>query len=82
MNNEELKAELARLQEENKALKAKQPKAPGITFKVSPKGAVSAYGINSRMPVTLYDAQWLRLLDKGDALRAFIAANQSKLSHK
>ena len=30
--------------------------------KVSPKGAISVYGLQ-RMPVTLYVEQWTRLLD-------------------
>lgn len=32
-----------------------------LTWKVSKKGAVSVYGLNSRMPVTLYAGQWERL---------------------
>ena len=43
-------------------LDALQPKAqPGkITYKVSEKGALSAYGLQ-RMPATLYVEQWERL---------------------
>lgn len=33
-----------------------------ITFKVSKKGAVSAYGLNNQYPVTLYAQQWERLV--------------------
>ena len=40
------------------------PRSTGpLTCKVSRKGAVSVYGIQSRMPVTLYAEQWERLLD-------------------
>jgi hypothetical protein len=33
-------------------------------------------------PVTLYKEQWLRLLDKADDIRAFIAANDAQLKTK
>jgi hypothetical protein len=60
MSDEELKAELARLRNENAALK--KGSASGIRLKVSEKGAVSVYGMG-RFPVTLYKEQWLKLLD-------------------
>ncbi len=71
--------ELEQLRAENEKLKA-QVNRP-ITFKVSPKGAVSAYGLG-RFPVTLYQEQWGRILDKAPELRAFIAANASHLNTK
>ena len=80
--NSEMMAELEKLRAENEALKAKQPHAPGITFKVSdPKKCLSVYGLMVR-PVTLYASQWERLLDSADKLRAFIAANNDKLARK
>jgi hypothetical protein len=50
-------------------------------MKVSEKGALSIYGMG-RFPVTLYKEQWLRLLDKADEIRAFIAANDTQLKAK
>ena len=61
MSEDDLKAELERLRNENAALK--RGTSSGIRLKVSEKGAVSAYGLG-RFPVTLYKEQWLKLLDK------------------
>ena len=79
MSDENLKAELERLRNENAALK--KGAAGGIRMKVSEKGAVSIYGMG-RFPVTLYKEQWLRLLDMSDDIRAFIAANEAQLKAK
>ena len=78
MSDEDLKAELERLRQENAALKSG---ASGIRMKVSEKGAVSVYGMG-RFPVTLYKEQWLKLLDISDDIRAFITANEAKLKTK
>jgi len=77
--DEDLKAELERLRAENAALKNR--KAGSVSLKVSEKGAVSVYGLG-RFPVTLYKEQWAKLLDMADEIRAFIAANESKLKAK
>ena len=79
MSDDQLKAELERLRNENAALK--KGAAAGISMKVSEKGAVSIYGMG-RFPVTLYKEQWLKLLDLSDDIRAFIAANEAKLKTK
>jgi hypothetical protein len=79
MSDEDLRAELARLQQENAALK--QGAARGVSMKVSEKGGLSIYGLG-RFPVTLYKEQWTRLLDMSDEIRQFIAANQGKLKTK
>jgi hypothetical protein len=79
MSDEDLRAELARLQQENAALK--QGVARGISMKVSEKGGLSIYGLG-RFPVTLYKEQWTRLLDMSDEIRQFIAANEGKLKTK
>ena len=72
---EELKAQL-------EALKTQQGKKPGdVTLKVSEKGAVSVYGLG-RFPVTLYQEQWVKPLDRADDIRAFIAQNHDKLKKK
>lgn len=64
------------------ALEAQLAARRNITFKVSPKGGVSVYGINSRFPVTLYADQWERLIAKSSDLLAFIKANNGSLSRK
>ena len=79
MSDEEMKAELERLRSENSALK--KGAATGITMKVSEKGGPSVYGMG-RFPITLYKEQWLKLMDMSDAMRAFIAANDSLLKTK
>ncbi len=79
MSEEEMKAELERLRSENSALK--KGAASGITMKVSEKGGLSVYGMG-RFPITLYKEQWLKLMDMSDAMRAFIAANDSVLKTK
>ena len=79
MPDENLKAEIERLQAENAALK--KGATSGIRMKVSEKGAVSVYGMG-RFPVTLYKEQWWRLLDMSSDIRAFIAANEAQLKAK
>ena len=75
----ELKAELERLKAENEALRSRGGK--GVSMKVSEKGGVSVYGLG-RFPVTLYQEQWLKLLDMADDIRAFIQENQAALKKK
>ena len=79
MSDEELKAELERLRNENAALK--KGTSTSIRMKVSEKGAVSIYGMG-RFPVTLYKEQWLKLLDMSDDIRAFIGANDGQLKKR
>jgi hypothetical protein len=78
MSEEDLKAELERLRNENASLKKA---ATGIRMKVSEKGAVSIYGMG-RFPVTLYKEQWLKLLDMSPEIRNFIAENDVHLKTK
>lgn len=79
MSDDDLKAELERLQSENAALKKAQSGSTRI--KVSDKGGVSVYGLG-RFPVTLYKEQWLKLLNMTDEIRAFIEANEPHLKSK
>jgi hypothetical protein len=79
LSDQELRAELERLRNENAALK--QGTSTGIRMKVSEKGAVSIYGMG-RFPVTLYKEQWLKLLDMAADIRAFIVANEAQLKTK
>ena len=79
MSDDDLKAELERLRNENAALK--KGASTGVRMKISEKGAVSIYGMG-RFPVTLYKEQWLRLLDMSAEIRAFITANDAQLKSK
>jgi hypothetical protein len=78
-SEEELKAELEKLKAENAALKARG--ARGVSMKVSEKGAVSVYGLG-RFPVTLYQEQWLKLLDMAEDIRTFIREHEGQLKKK
>jgi hypothetical protein len=77
--DEDLKAELEKLKAENAALKARGSR--GVSMKVSEKGAVSVYGLG-RFPVTLYQEQWLKLLELAEDIRGFIQENQGRLKKK
>jgi len=79
MSEEEIKAEVARLKEENERLKARQGRA--VSLKVGEKGGLSVYGLG-RFPVTLYKEQWTKLLDMADEIRAFIRDNDANLKAK
>lgn len=50
-----------------------------LTLKVSAKGAVSLYGMG-RFPVTLYAAQWDKVLSEAEAIREFIKTHEAVLS--
>ena len=58
-----------------------QPRRGTLYCKVSPKGALSVYGLQ-RMPVTLYVEQWTRLLDYAEDLRQFIQEHDADLKRK
>jgi hypothetical protein len=79
MPDEDLKAELERLRNENESLKKRATNATSL--KVSEKGGLSVYGLG-RFPVTLYKEQWTRLLAMADEIRAFIAAHDRELKSK
>ena len=79
MTDDNMRAELERLRQENAALK--KGASAGLRLKVSEKGALSVYGMG-RFPVTLYKEQWLKLLDMGDDIRSFIVANDGQLKAK
>ena len=79
MSEEDLKAELERLRNENASLK--RGATTSIRMKVSEKGAVSIYGMG-RFPVTLYKEQWLKPLDMSSEIRNFIAENDAHLKTK
>ena len=79
MSDEDLKAELERLRNENALLK--KGAATGITLKVSEKGGLSVYGMG-RFPITLYKEQWLKLLEMSETIRTFITDNDAALKNK
>jgi hypothetical protein len=79
MSDENMKAEMDRLKDENERLKARQSRA--VSLKVSEKGGLSVYGLG-RFPVTLYKEQWTKLLAMADEIRAFIKDNEPKLKAK
>jgi hypothetical protein len=76
---DDLKAELARLKEENERLKSRTGR--GLSLKVSEKGALSVYGLG-RFPVTLYKEQWQKLLGMADEIREFLKENDAQLKSK
>jgi hypothetical protein len=76
---DELRAELERLKAENESLRARRSGA--LSMKVSEKGGLSVYGLG-RFPVTLYQEQWLKLLELGNDIRAFIREHQSELKKR
>lgn len=82
MTAKELEAQLAAMRAENEALKAKIAKGTTLRLKVSEKGGLSLYGINSRFPVTLYRQQWEKLIAYAPTITQFIADNADKLSVK
>jgi hypothetical protein len=78
-SEDELRAELERLKAENEALKTRR--AGAVSMKVSEKGGLSVYGLG-RFPVTLYQEQWIKLLDLSDDIRAFIKDHQAELKKR
>ena len=79
-----VKAGTMTVEEASVALAVHNGNGRNISYKVSEKGALSAYGINSRMPVTMYVDQWTRI-DNPDEVakrKAFITAHSKEFSHK
>ena len=68
---EELKARLAEMEKQGGR------RSGELDFKVGEKGGVSVYGLG-RFPVTLYYEQWVRLLDTGEKLQAFLEENKAQ----
>ena len=79
MSEDDMRAELERLRQENAALK--KGAAKGVSLKVSEKGGLSVYGLG-RFPVTLYKEQWTKLLDMSDEIRSFITTHDKELKTK
>ncbi|HZX41405.1 MAG TPA: hypothetical protein VFE93_06160, partial [Myxococcaceae bacterium] len=64
---------------ENEALRNRR--SGTVSMKVSEKGGLSVYGLG-RFPVTLYQEQWLKLLDMTDDIRAFIRDHEHELKKR
>jgi len=79
MSDDDLRAELERLRQENEALK--KGAARGVSLKVSEKGGLSVYGLG-RFPITLYKEQWKKLLDMSDEIRTFLTVHDKELKTK
>jgi hypothetical protein len=72
-----LESELAALKAENARLKS----ASALRFKMGNKGNICVLGLQA-FPVTLYRAQWERILDNADALRAFMDEHADECASK
>jgi len=82
MADETAEQRIARLENENKALREQVDRKPGqLRLKVSEKGGLSVYGLG-RFPVTLYKEQWVRLLDHADEIKSFLKTNDQQLKAK
>lgn len=86
MKKEEILAQVASgklsVDEAAKLLADQETTQRGTLYcKVSPKGAMSLYGLQ-RMPVTLYIEQWERLLEFGDEIRRFLKDHDADLKRK
>jgi hypothetical protein len=77
--NSELLARIQQLEAQLAAAKANGQRR--VTMKVSEKGALSVYGLG-KFPVSLYASTWETLLGMADEIKAFIAANEGKLTRK
>lgn len=72
--NEAMAKKLAELEAQLQAQRVRKG-----TLKVSEKGAISIYGFR-RMPITLYLQEMESILSMEPEIRAFIKANDGKLS--
>ncbi len=65
---------------ETKVADASKPRS--LSCKVGAKGGLSVYGLNARFPVTLYAAQWERLIAYMPTVESFIAEHNGDLARK
>lgn len=63
------------------AMAAAKPAERGITMRVSPKGALSIYGLG-QWPVTLYLSQFEKLNAAWADVQAFVEANRTSFTVK
>ena len=69
---------LHRIRELENELEQEKSKQSSLDLRVSPKGALSVYGLQ-RYPITLYANQWLRILDHNEDIRRFIKSHHADL---
>lgn len=85
MNNEDILRKVAAgeltIEQASSLLAEADKRRGGLYCRVSPKGAISVYGLQ-RMPVTLYVEQWDRLLNFSDEIRRFAGEHESELKRK
>ena len=67
---------------EAKELLATKTPIGSLSCKVSEKGCISVYGLNSKWPISLYVEQWERLLAFADEIRRFAKEHDSELKKK
>ena len=68
---------------QEKLAKLKLKDLKEVTYKVSPKGAISFYGLR-RMPITLYKQELDKIvaIANGQEFKTFVTTNSDKLSSK
>ena len=77
LNTQDMLTLLAQAQARIAELESKPTRR--VSFKVTDKGGVSAYGIG-RFPVTLYKSQWEMLIEAGPTLVEFLKTNSARLT--
>ena len=79
MADEDIQAELERLQRENEELTPRGKKH--FHLAVSQKGGASLSGIR-RYPITYYKEEWERILGMADEIKAFLSEHEGELKTK
>jgi len=79
LSKEQMLEMISKLEQDNASLR--QAQVSKLTFKVSPKGGLSVYGMG-KWPVTLYKTQWVTLLSCKEGIEQFIKDNDSLLTIK
>ena len=80
---QELQAKIAKLEKDNAALVAAQPKPREISIKISPTtGVISVSGLYGRFPVSMYRSCWKRLFteDVAKSILTFIKVNDAEIT--
>lgn len=67
--------------EELEQLRKQKAQKGTLHLKVSPKGALSLYGLG-RFPVTLYRGQWEKVINFIEQIKEFIKDHDSQLKTK
>lgn len=78
---EELLAKVTELESKAARKSTDRKTKNGLTLRVSPKGAISVYGLG-KWPASLYASQMVKLLSAGVEIGEFIRDNADRLSVK